>query len=130
MDRAEIDHRLRSLNVLVVEDNFLVALALQQTLVQHGCRVIGPVATVEEGTCIAEQQDLDVAILDINIKGGTSEPIAAALERRGLPFFFVSGYGSPKMLPDRLRSVARLSKPVDVSDLLNTLAQKLRPMSN
>lgn len=118
---------LSDLSVLLVEDNFLVALALERALQASGCTVIGPVSTVAEGTRIAEQTSIDGAILDINIRGGTSQPIAEALERRGLPFFFITGYGSPQMLPERLRQVFRLSKPVNVHRLLQAVMERFRP---
>lgn len=130
MDRAEIDRRLHDLNVLIVEDNFLVAMAMQRALMAKGCRILGPVASVDEGLALAEDGDLDVAILDINITGGVSQPIADVLERRGLPFFFISGYGSPRMLPDRLRSVLLLPKPVNAQTLLETLARRATTTKN
>ena len=119
--------RLSDLSVLLVEDNYLVALAMERTLAEFGCRVIGPVASVEEGARLAEQAFMDGAILDINIRGGTSQPIAEALERRGLPYFFITGYGSPQMLPDRLRRVFRLSKPVNTRRLFEAMTQQFRP---
>lgn len=123
--QGEVD--LSDLSVLLVEDNFLVALALERTLLASGCTVIGPVSTVEEGTLIAQETPIDGAILDINIRGGTSQPIAEALERRGLPFFFITGYGSPQMLPERLRQVFRLSKPVNAHRLLEAIIERFRP---
>ena len=122
--------KLSSLSVLLVEDNFLVAMAMERALIESGCTVVGPVASVAEGKRIAEQTSFDGAILDINIQGGTSQPIAEALERRGLPFFFITGYGSPQMLPERLRRVLRLSKPVNSRRLLEVIAEQFRPAGN
>lgn len=122
-----IGKELSTMSVLLVEDNFLVAMAMERALVESGCTVVGPVATVEEGTRIAAQTRIDGAILDINIQGGTSQAIAEALERRGLPFFFITGYGSPLMLPERLRRVFRLSKPVNAQRLVEAIAERFRP---
>ena len=128
---AELDpqqgQRIGGLNVLLVEDNFLVAMMMKRTLIECGCTVIGPISSVEEGTRIARESEIDGAILDINIRGGTSQPIAEALEQRGLPFFFITGYGSPQMLPDRLRQVFRLSKPVNARRLLEVMAERFGP---
>lgn len=117
----------RALSVLLVEDNFLLAMDMERTLVESGCNVVGPVSSVEEGLRIIEKVAIDGAILDINIRGGTSQPIAEALERRGLPFFFITGYGSPQMLPERLRQVLRLSKPINARRLLEVMTERFRP---
>lgn len=127
---AELEEKLSALSVLLVEDNFLVAMAMERALVESGCTVIGPVGSVEEGTRMAEETSIDGAILDINIHGGTSQPIAEALERRGLPFIFITGYGSPQMLPDRLRQVFRLAKPVNARRLLEVIAERFRPAAD
>src|SRR5262245_54139271 len=101
------------LRVLLVEDNFFVAIDVQRILESCGCQVVGPVPSLKEGLALAGEEPLSGAILDINILGGTSESIADELGRRGTPFFFITGYGSPGRLPERLRDRPRLHKPLD-----------------
>lgn len=108
-----INEILQQMKVLLVEDNFFVALDMQRMLESIGCSVVGPVASLEEGLAMIDSEGLSGAILDINIIGGTSAPIAEELMRRNTPFFFVTGYASPSSLPDRLRLQPRLNKPVD-----------------
>lgn len=104
--------QIRGLRVLVVEDNFLLAIELQAALTKLGCQVIGPVASVKDGMKIAETEALDGAILDINIVGGNSNAIAQVLARRSCPFFFITGYGSPAAIDPAMKEHKQLKKPV------------------
>jgi two-component SAPR family response regulator len=100
--------------VLLVEDDFLVGLNIKEMLERLGCEVLGPVASVEQAVQVVENERVDAAVLDINIVGGTSVPIAERLRIQERPFFFVTGYHSPcHLLPDVLQDVCRLVKPVD-----------------
>lgn len=83
------------LRVLVVEDEPIVAMCLEDMLEALGCITIGPVSRLADGLALAEAGALDVAILDINLGGERSTPIAEILRRRGTPFAFASGYGTP-----------------------------------
>jgi len=83
------------LRVLVVEDEPVVAMYLEDLLDALGCVIIGPASRLADGLELAEQGLFDVAILDINLGGERSTPIAEALRARGLPFAFASGYGVP-----------------------------------
>ena len=110
--------------VLLVEDNFLVGLSLKSIIESYGCNVIGPVASVEEGLLSIEQEGIDQAVLDINILGGTSVPIAEALHSRNIPFLFVTGYNSPRLLPDYLKECRQVRKPVDGRVLRDALLEE------
>lgn len=116
---------LAGMRILVVEDNYLVASALQQHLEELGCTVVGPVPSLEEGLAMVDTHDLAGAILDINIIGGTSAPIAHALRQRHCPFFFITGYTSPRLLPDSLVDCRRLMKPIDEELLERTIRQEI-----
>jgi len=83
------------LRVLVVEDEPVVAMYLEDLLDALGCETIGPASRLADGLELAEHGDFDVAILDINLGGERSTPIAEALRLRGLRFAFASGYGVP-----------------------------------
>jgi CheY-like chemotaxis protein len=79
--------------VLLVEDEPIVAMCLEDILSELGCVIVGPAAGLDEGLAIAQREKLDGAILDINLQGQRSYPIAKALLKRGVPFVFASGYG-------------------------------------
>lgn len=112
------------LKILLVEDNFLVAHMIKSRLLEMGCEVAGPAPTLEQGLMLAREATLSGAILDINIIGGTSVPIAEILQQRRIPFFFISGYASPQMLPQSLTHVRKLPKPVDERSLERAMSRE------
>jgi len=80
--------------VLIVEDESLVAMLLETILEDMGCTPVGPASTVDEGLAIATSaEQLDAALLDVNVAGRQVFPIAEALKARGVPFVFSTGYG-------------------------------------
>jgi len=87
---------LRGRRVLVVDDEQLIALELAATLADLGCEVIGPAGTLEEALRLAVEQAgrLDAAVLDVNLQGRQSFPVADALSVFGVPVIYVTGYGS------------------------------------
>ncbi|PBB83324.1 response regulator [Mesorhizobium sp. WSM3876] len=113
---------LSGLRVLVVEDAFLIAMDLCDQLKDAGCEVIGPAATVKQALEQINGASLDGAVLDINLAGERSFPIAQLLTSRGVPFLFLSGYDSAAVIPDEFAQAPRLTKPVDIATLGRTLA--------
>ena len=105
--------------VLVVEDEALVAMDLESSLLRAGFAVAGPAATVAVGTELAAGP-LRAAVLDINIAGELAFPVADALAGRGIPFLFVTGYG-PEILPARFRGRPLLRKPCSPRAVLAAL---------
>ena len=96
--------------VLVVEDEPLIGMDIEDAVEGLGHEVVGPIAELDKALDLAADASLDCAILDINIRGGLSYPVADILINRGLPVLLLSGY-SERTLPERLHEVARLSKP-------------------
>jgi DNA-binding NtrC family response regulator len=111
--------------ILLVEDNFLVGMSLRKTLEELGCHVVGPIASVREAEQVASETDVDACVLDINIIGGTSVGVAEAMGAKGTPVIFVTGYGSPRVLPETLEGVPRLNKPVDDQGLEEALRRAI-----
>lgn len=109
------------MRVLLVEDNFLVGISIKQQLEALGCNVTGPIATLQDALRTINELSVDCAILDINIKGGTSQPIAQFLRAQKTPFFFITGYKSPIMLAEEMKEVQRLNKPIEASMLRRAL---------
>lgn len=103
--------------ILVVEDEALIAVLIEDVLNEIGCAVIGPVARLDAALRLAEESELDGAILDVNIRGGQVFPVAETLRVRGIPFLLASGYGD-WALPERFRDQVRLTKPFSASDLI------------
>ncbi len=117
--------RLAGLRVLVVEDSFLAAASISRMLLDLRCRVVGPVATGEKALVQIEAGACDAGVLDINLAGRTSEPIADELFGRGIPYFFVTGYASPMLLSDRQRGHLRIHKPIAPAELRDALLRSL-----
>jgi len=108
--------------VLVVEDELLVALLLEDMLIEAGCVVIGPFARLPAALAAARKEAVDVALLDVNVAGQKIFPVAYVLEERGVPFLFVTGYGRAVLPRDRPEWEACV-KPFDPAQLTERLAQ-------
>jgi CheY-like chemotaxis protein len=108
-------------DILVVEDESLIAMLLEMALQDDGCRVVGPASRVPEALDLVQNQSLDGALLDVNLAGESVLPVAEALAARGIPFLLLSGYGD-QALPDG-RDWPIRSKPFEVGDVLQALAE-------
>lgn len=112
--------------VLVIEDDGLIALDISDTLDELGYVVVGPMRTVESALTTIDNEVVDVALLDVNLRNGeTSYPIAEVLSQRGVPFAFLTGYGEAD-LDGSFRDRPVISKPIDEKTLSETL-RKLLP---
>jgi CheY-like chemotaxis protein len=107
---------LQGLRVLVVEDEFLVAMDIQLMLARLGCEVVGPCGDLAAALGAAETRALDLALLDINLRGQPVTPVADVLAARGVPFVFCTGYRLDQ-LAGRYPSAPRLMKPFQIADL-------------
>ena len=112
---------LEGLNILVVEDNLLLAEVTKILLEDSGCRVVGPAGWLERGLELAQAEPLDGAVLDINLHGEMSFAIAEVLRARGVPFVFVTGYEDRGIVPMAYRSAPRLDKPVADEHLIGAM---------
>lgn len=112
--------------ILIVEDESLILLTIQDIVEELGCEVAGAAMRAPAAIAILESQDIDAALLDVNLGNGqTSYPVADALAARGVPFAFLTGYGATGLLPAyRVRPV--LSKPIDARGL-ESILRKMMP---
>ena len=106
--------------VLIVEDNFLIAMDLSAELEERGFETVGPSATVEEALGLLEREGCDKAVLDLNLGEETSEAIAVTLKARDIPFVVVSGYADHQQ-PEIFREAPSLTKPVPIEALVGLL---------
>lgn len=89
------EESLRGRHVLIVEDEYLLADDLSDALSDVGAKVVGPAGSIEQATAlILSREPIDVAILDVNLRGEMVFPVADALRQRGIPFAFATGYDS------------------------------------
>jgi DNA-binding response OmpR family regulator len=103
--------------ILVAEDEFLVAIQLEEDLVAAGWSVVGPFTSLETATVASRQDQFDMAILDVNLNGQMVLPLAMELRERGIKLLLLTGYEAPN-LPEPLRTLPRVSKPYDSEALV------------
>jgi DNA-binding response OmpR family regulator len=96
---------------------------LVQMVEALGHRVVAEAASVDDGRTCAETENYDLAILDINLRGFNVKPVAQIIKRRGLPLFFLTGYGI-KGVPDEFKEMPVLDKPC-TSELLRSTIETI-----
>ena len=114
--------QLNGKRVLIVEDEYYLADDLRRALCAAGANVIGPFSTVGEAQIALEVEDIDCAVLDLNLHGESGAPIAEQLIDKGKTFALATGYGSAAV-PDHLKEVPRIEKPFDAAALVKIVAQ-------
>jgi CheY-like chemotaxis protein len=110
--------------ILLVEDEPIVAWLLNDILVDLGLAVVGPASSVNQALAMIDAESIDLAVLDVNLKGQMSYPIADVLVARGVPFVFSTGYDIGR-LQAGYRTFPALQKPFHRAELTDTLAKLL-----
>jgi CheY-like chemotaxis protein len=117
--------RLRDKRVLVVEDEAIVAMAVENDLLAAGAEVVGPVGSIGEALRLIEvaaaDGGLSAAVLDIKLADEAVSPVADALAERRVPFLFATGYGGNCVM-DGHAAAPVLHKPFDPHDLIVAVA--------
>lgn len=112
--------------ILLIEDEYFIASDLKRALRDEGAVPIGPVGDVAAGLALIEREPLDAALLDVNLEGESSFPIADRLAENDVPHLFLTGYDGWS-LPDAYRDAPRIAKPFAVDRVIGALAQLVRP---
>jgi CheY-like chemotaxis protein len=112
------------LRVLVVEDEFLVAMLVEDMLGALGYEVAEIASNLAAATNAAETGTFDVAVLDVNLSGVVSTPVAEILSRRQIPFIFATGYGNSGP-HEAFAAVPAIQKPYEEKELRKALATVL-----
>lgn len=123
-----LTERLSGRRILVVEDEGIVAWALEDMLADMGCAVVGPAARVNQALAMIDDESIDAVVLDLNLNGQMSYPVADVLASRGVPFVFLTGYHKSSM-PEKYFDFPMMQKPLDRSKLGDVLTQLLTPGS-
>ena len=111
MEAKLIQISLRDRRILVVEDEFLIALSLTDALQNIGAVVVGPFSSIKRSMeAVDSNQKIVAAVLDINLGGTKSYPVANALIARKVPFIFAASYDG-KDLRGRYPHVTSCHKP-------------------
>ena len=113
---------LQGARVLVLEDETLVSMMVEDMLMDLGCEIIGPFARLDQAmTFVDGGAPIDLALLDVNLGGERSFPLAEKLSGKSIPFVFTTGYDESGM-PDQWRGRPSLRKPF----MMNEMALALR----
>jgi CheY-like chemotaxis protein len=110
--------------ILVVEDQMLLLRMMEGLLEDLGCTEVHSAATVDQALALIENHDFDAVVLDLNLNGTMSYPVADVLSYNGVPFMFVTGYGKLS-IPSPHDERPILSKPYRHSQAAEALERLL-----
>jgi len=102
--------------VLLVEDEAMIAMLIEDMLADLGCEVVHTASRIADALMAAQEQACDLAILDLNLNGAQTYPVAEVLRARGIPIIFATGYGSNGLDP-KFAGAPALAKPFQQTDL-------------
>lgn len=112
---------MKGTSILILEDEPLVAFALEDMLLDLGSREVRLATTIAQAMDLLTEFAPDFAVLDVNIRGKRSYGVAAELRRRDVPFVFATGYGDAEH-PETLKTVPTVTKPYSPESLKLALA--------
>jgi light-regulated signal transduction histidine kinase (bacteriophytochrome)/CheY-like chemotaxis protein len=114
VNESPADEDMQPYRILVVEDSFLLVMALQDLFDDLGWQLVGPGTRLSDALELARTQTFDVALLDVNLDGAMSWEVAGVLKDRSLPFVFSTGYDVNGVLPPNLAGSTMLGKPFNL----------------
>jgi CheY-like chemotaxis protein len=117
-----ISQSLKERRILIVEDNYFLALEMSTLLKREGAQTIGPAASLRQALKLVRGEILHAAVLDVNLGEGDAYSVARELQARAVPFIFVTGY-IERHVPFDLRHQIYLEKPVRPEHLIRVLRQ-------
>lgn len=113
-------------SALLVEDSLVLALEVAQSLRKNGVVNVETASSYGAALQAVDDLEFDFAVLDMNLRGTVSFAIAENLVSKGVPFLFVTGFGSSIELPESLRDIPILTKPIDDASLSNSIKEILQ----
>lgn len=112
-------------SILLVEDEVMIRMMVADMLEELGYTISGEAGDIDEGIRLVQAIDFDIAILDVNVNGRIITPVAEAVQMRGRPFIFATGYGA-QGLPEKFRDRPTLQKPFQIETLARTIETVLK----
>jgi two-component system, response regulator PdtaR len=113
-------------NILIVEDEMLVAMDIEAIILDANWKVIGPVPDVPQALSMLQTKPPDAVCLDMNLNGVPSTPIVDALNKLGIPFVVVTGYSTGKATDPAYGGAPIVHKPFTAAELLQAVKQAMR----
>ena len=117
---------MRQAAMLLIEDNALIRMIIAGIVEELGHCVVAQAGTIDHARTLAETAEFDLALLDIKLAQESVTPVAEIIERRGLPFLFVSAYDTSE-LPPPFDKRPLLTKPFTISKLGAFIEEMLGP---
>jgi DNA-binding response OmpR family regulator len=131
MDGLVRDHdapgALRTAHILVLEDSFLILMELESVLLDAGAEAVWTCRNVTEALRALAEQDIDAAMLDLQLEREVSVPVARALAQRGVPFFFYTGQLDTRAVRAEWPDCLVVSKPAEPRKIVATMAGLIAP---
>ena len=121
------DENVDAIRVLIVEDEAMVAFDIENGVLDLGWQPVGPVSRVKDAIELAQSEQLDAAMLDVNVAGELIWPVANALQARGIPFMFLTGYDQTDLLGAKFAGVPVIGKPFTIPQALAVLKTLVVP---
>ena len=106
--------------VLIVEDEYFLADDLARGFAQEGISIVGPVPSLDQAMALVEQEQINLAVLDIALDGSKIYDVADILIAQDVPVLFVTGYDRDA-IPDRYADVPICQKPASAKDVIIAL---------
>jgi CheY-like chemotaxis protein len=116
---------LKGLRMAVVEDEALIAMTVEDALLDAGAQVVGSAGTVAQAIALVERERPDAVTLDGNLRGELSGPVAARLDELGIRYLVVTGYVELTLQDPHLSKAPRLAKPFTADSLVRAAAEHL-----
>lgn len=113
---------LEGLRILVLEDEFLIAMDVEQLCRDHGAADVIIARSLADIAHEDIASRFDVAIVDLMLDGQSTLGFASRLKGLGVPFIFASGYGAVDEIRASFPGVAMVGKPYAGADLVEAVA--------
>lgn len=124
MDDRNVQFPLAGKIVLVCEDSAIIALDCETLLLGLGASSVQVAGTISQARALIEAQ-IDLAVLDLNLGGASTLPIADGLRAKNVPLVFVSGYTDMLKVAERFASAQTIAKPYSLKELANACRKAL-----
>ncbi len=108
--------------ILVVDDDEMIAELIEEMILEEGGSVVGPAHSLDRALALARDEAIDAAVLDVNLAGVRSFPVADVLRTRGIPFLFATGYGDVAISPEHA-GAPMIAKPFPLDALVRRIEQ-------
>jgi CheY-like chemotaxis protein len=121
-----VPNLLHGAQLLIVEDEYLLAREMADYFENIGAEIVGPVGSVEHALALIASSPIQIAVLDVNLRDERVYPVANVLKSKKIPFVFASGYGS-ELEPEIYAGVPRCIKPIEFAVLAKILGEQIKP---